>query len=60
MKVKVVTPGKIVPVKCCLSVSNISVKNNFKKDVLINQRCHTFSEMSGVCVTYLAYVELQH
>ncbi len=39
---KVVTPGKIVPYKCCLPGSNFSMKTDFDTDVLFNQHCHTF------------------
>ncbi len=36
VKIKVITPGKIVPYKCCLPSSNISVKKDFDIDVLFN------------------------
>ncbi len=36
VETKVFTPGKIVPYKCCLPGSNISVKKDFDTDVLLN------------------------
>ncbi len=33
---KVITPGKIVPYKCCLPSSSISVKKDFDTDFLFN------------------------
>ncbi len=32
----VITPEKIVPYKCCLPSSNISVEKDFDTDVLFN------------------------
>ncbi len=34
METKVITPGKIVPNKCCLSSSNISMKKDFDTDTV--------------------------
>ncbi len=36
METKVVTPGKIVPGKCCLLSLNIGVKTDFDTDALFN------------------------
>ncbi len=36
VETEVITPGKIVPSKCCLPSWNISVKKNFNTDVLFN------------------------
>ncbi len=36
IETKVITPGKIVPYKCCLPSSNISVKEDFNKNGLFN------------------------
>ncbi len=33
---KVITPGKIVPCKCCLPSTNISMKRDFDTDLLLN------------------------
>ncbi len=46
---KVITPVKVVPYKCCLPSSNTSVKD-FDTDVLFNLRCHTF--LGIVCNVY--------
>ncbi len=40
MEIKVITPGKIVPYKCCLPNSNISVKKDLDTDVLFNTVTH--------------------
>ncbi len=42
MELKVITPGKIVPCKCFLLSSNISMKKNFDTDGLFNSCCHIF------------------
>ncbi len=34
VKIDIITPGKIVPDKCCLPGSNISVKKDFDTDVV--------------------------
>ncbi len=35
-EINVITPGKIVPYKCCLPCSKISAKTDFDTDVLYN------------------------
>ncbi len=35
-EIKVITPGKIVPYKCCLPSLNISVMKDFHTDALFN------------------------
>ncbi len=36
VEMKVITPGKIVPYKCCLPSSNISMRKDFETDVIFN------------------------
>ncbi len=43
VKTKVITPGKIVPSKCCLPSSIIGVEKDFDTDVPFYP-CHTFTE----------------
>ncbi len=40
VKIKVITPGKIVPYKCCLPSWNISMKKGFNTDVLFDVITH--------------------
>ncbi len=40
METKVITPRKIVPYKCCLPSSNISVKKDFNKDIFLTNVTH--------------------
>ncbi len=47
---EIITPGKIVPYKCCLSSANISVKTDFVTVVLFNWPCHPFS--ASFCNVY--------
>ncbi len=68
---KVITPGKIVPFKCCLPGPNISMKKDFDTDVFCKLMSHIFSyvnkqylmdnailrKMGGVYVTYMANVD---
>ncbi len=37
---EMILPGKIVPYKCCLPSTNISVKKDFDADVLLSNVTH--------------------
>ncbi len=50
VEMKVITPGKIVPHKCCLASLSISMTKDFDTDVLFNYRRHTF--LSTFCNVY--------
>ncbi len=52
METQVITPGKIVPSKCCLPTWNISVKKDFDTDVLFNYTVTHFQVLSVAFIKY--------
>ncbi len=51
METKVITPGKVVPYKCCLPNLNVSVKKDFDTDVLLTDVTH-FQLLSLTFIEY--------
>ncbi len=51
-ELKVITPGKIVPYKCCLSSWNISAKKDFYTDILLTNVVTHFQLLSVTCIEY--------
>ncbi len=51
IETKLITPEKIVPYKCCLPNSNISIKKDFYTDFILTNIKH----FHGLSVTFIKY-----